>query len=190
MTLNDNAVVIPGRGTVLYATPGTAFTEDDLDELDLDAVTPVITAGYTWLGHTSSDNNVSLSKSGGEKTTKGSWWNKALRVSTTPIDWDVTVNSLQVDAATLALAFPGGSLNGTTGVFEVPDSVGTVDKAVVVYIQDGAQHMALWWPKLSLSLGDAPSIDPENFFEIQLAGRSLSVSGKRMGIIPPRPIPA
>lgn len=191
MPLNDNATVLPGRGTILlHNTPGTVFDEDMLDALDLDATTPALPSGWTWLGHTSRENNVALSKSGGEVTTKGSWWNAALRGSKTPTEWGVTVNSLQIDADTLALAFPGGALNATTGVFEIPETESLVDRAALIYIQDGTRHMGIWFSKLACSLGEPPSIDVENFLEIQIAGTALAVAGKRMGIIPPRPIPA
>lgn len=189
LTLNDDAVVLPGRGTALIAPPGTAFTAANLDSLRLDADPVVIPASWLWIGHTSSDNNVALSKSGGDKTTKGSWWSKALRTTIADIDWDVVINALQVQTEILELAFPGGALNSTSGVFEIPDTISTVEKALLVYIQDGSQHMGLYWPKVSISVGDAPSIDPENFFEIQLSGRAMSYAGKRWGIIPPRPIP-
>lgn len=183
MPLNDNAVIIPGRGTVFHGEPGLA--PPDLDTLD--PLDPATYTGWTWLGHTSRENAVSLSKSGGEKTTKGTWWNTALRATTSAIEWDLTVNALQVDAGTLALAFPGGAVDpDRDGMFVVGDNVGSVEKAVFVYMIDATAHAGLWWPKVDLGLGEAPTIDPENFFEIQLAGKSLSMDGERMGILPPR----
>jgi len=184
MPLNDNAVIIPGRGTVFYGPPSTQ--PPNLDTLDPAAEATY--TGWTWLGHTSRDNQVGLSKSGGEKTTKGTWWNTALRATTSPTEWDVTVNALQVDIDTLGLAFPGGTVDAN-GMFLVPDDPGSNERALFVWMIDSTAHMGLWWPKVDLGLGDAPSIDVENFFEIQLAGKSLSVDRTRMGIIPPRPLP-
>ena len=66
MGFNPNATTIPGRGTVLVAAPDTAAP-------DYETVDPAAPGGgWVALGHTSRDNNVSLSKGGGDSTQRGS----------------------------------------------------------------------------------------------------------------------
>ena len=64
MGFNANATTIPGKGTVLVAPPDTA-APTDYETLDPTGTLP---GGWEALGHTSRDNNVSLSKSGGDAT--------------------------------------------------------------------------------------------------------------------------
>ena len=87
MGFNANATTIPGKGTVLVAPPDTAAP--DYETLD---PTGTIPGGWEALGHTSRDNNVSLSKSGGDATQRGSWWDDALRSTYDPITWSVNVS--------------------------------------------------------------------------------------------------
>ena len=74
MGFNPNATTIPGKGTVLIAPPDTA-------PLDYETIDPtgILSGGWEALGHTSRENNVSLSKGGGDATQRGSWWDDALR---------------------------------------------------------------------------------------------------------------
>ena len=74
MGFNASSLVIPGKGTVLVAAPDTAPP----NYLTIDP-TGTVGGGWEALGHTSRDNNVSLSKSGGDASTVGSWWDEAVR---------------------------------------------------------------------------------------------------------------
>lgn len=163
MALNNDAVILPGKGTVLVAPVGTPL----FDVTAFDLATPTTYTGWDLIGHTSTDNAVALNRDGGDSTQRGSWWTPALRTSFDPSVWSMTVNSLQVDTTTLSLAFGGGT--ATAGKYAFPSSTTPVDKAVVVLAIDTTGTLGWHMVKGSCVCGDPPSFDPTAFFEIQLS---------------------
>lgn len=174
MAMDDGATIIPGRGTIFIGPVGTTPPAYKT----VDPNTPSTFAGWDCVGHTSRENNVSLSKDGGDATTKGSWWSEALRVTRESVDWGLTFNSLQVDRFTMGLAFGGGVVQA--GGYIVPDAVVSVEKALFVLMVDGANRMGIELYRADMTLGDAPEIATDDFFEIQIAATALSSQGKRM----------
>lgn len=177
MGFNSGATTIPGKGTVLVADPDT---EVAFDYLTLDP-TGVLTGGWEALGHTSRENNVTLSKEGGDVTTVGSWWEEILRSQRAGTNWTVTVNSIQIDAMTLGLAFGGGTLDTVEGTYDVGDII-PQDKALFILIVDnGGNRLGLYIPNTSTSIGDAPEFAIDAFFEIQLSGtiQASPTTGKK-----------
>lgn len=174
MAMDDTATIIPGRGTVFIAPLGT--TPPNYKTVNPDVSTTF--AGWDCVGHTSRDNTVSLSKDGGDVTTKGSWWSEALRTTRESVDWSLTFNSLQVDRFTMGLAFGGGVVED--GGYIVPDAVVSQERALFVLMVDGASRMGILLYRADMTLGDAPEIAVDDFFEIQIAATSLSSQGKRM----------
>jgi hypothetical protein len=73
------------------------------------------------------------------------------------------------------VAFPAGRII-TDGGYATPSDGGTVAKAWWVYMKSGSKSMSLYFPNVSTALGDAPEIDAENFFEIQLLGNLLGAT--------------
>lgn len=169
MALNAAQTILPGRGLVFYGAPNLAPP----NKATINPATPSTYTGWTCMGHTSRDNAVALTKEGGETTVRGSWWDDALRSTTSPVVLGSTINSLQVDKETLDVAFPGGRVIG--GGYAV-GSVGTIEKAVYILMVDGSSRAGIYAPRQALTLGDAPSIDVENFFEIQIGGPWLSAT--------------
>src|SRR5690242_9840379 len=101
MALDANALILPGRGTVFVAPVDTAPPTNT----QLATISPTAPpTGFECLGHTSRDNTVSYNKDGGDVTQLGTWWDDAVSSTQDPINWSLTVNSLQVDALTLGLA--------------------------------------------------------------------------------------
>lgn len=171
MGFNKAATTIPGKGTVLVADPNTAPPTNYLT-LDPTDPTSMSTLAADWeaMGHTSRDNNVALSKDGGEVTTVGSWWEEVLRSNRGATNWTITVNSIQIDATTLGMAFGGGTLDTVEGFYDVGDIVAQ-DKALFVLIVDnGGNRLGLYIPNTSVSIGDAPEFSIDAFTEIQLSG--------------------
>lgn len=171
MGLNAGSVIIPGKGTVFVGPPNAA----PLDKAALDPATPSTYLGWECLGHTSRDNAVSLSKEGGDATNLGSWWDPNLVSNRDAVSWGFTVNSLQVDSTTLLLAFPNGRIT-TGGLFVVPSDGGAVERSIYILCIDGSKRMGIHSPRSSISLGEAPSIATDSFFEIQLSGSMLSAT--------------
>lgn len=171
MGFNKGATTIPGKGTVLVADPDTA---PPTDYLTLDPTKPadMLAKAPDWeaMGHTSRDNNVQLSKDGGDVASVGSWWEEVLRSNRSPINWTVTVNSIQIDRTTLGLAFGGGTLDTTEGFYDVGDII-PQDKALFILVVDnGGNRLGLYIPNTSVSIGDAPEFSIDAFLEIQLSG--------------------
>lgn len=169
MGFNANATTIPGKGTVLVAPPDTAAP--DYETVD---PTGTLSGGWVALGHTSRDNNVSLSKGGGDATQRGSWWDDALRSTYDPITWSVNVNSIQIDGTTLGLAFGGGTQDGTAGSYDVAGSITPQKKALFILIVDGPTRMGIYIPNTTITIGDAPQIAVDAFFEITLTAQMLN----------------
>ena len=176
MGFNANATTIPGKGTVLVAPPDTAAP--DYETVD---PTGTLSGGWETLGHTSRDNNVSLSKGGGDATQRGSWWDDALRATYDPITWSVNVNSIQIDRLTLSLAFGDGTHDGAVGSYDVGGSITAQKKALFILIVDGSSRMGIYIPNVTVTIGDAPQIAVDSFFEITLSAQMLNspTTGKR-----------
>jgi len=181
MGFNANATTIPGKGTVLVAPPDTAAPDYET----IDPLSP--TGGWVALGHTSRDNNVSLSKGGGDATQRGSWWDDALRSTYDPITWSVNVNSIQIDGTTLGLAFGGGTQDGTAGTYDVAGTITPQKKALFILIVDGSTRMGIYIPNTTITIGDAPQIAVDAFFEITLTAQMLNseTTGKRFRFMHP-----
>lgn len=159
-------VMIPGRGAIFTADPGT-------EAPDYLTLSPTASGpDWTCLGHTSKENAVALGKSGGEATSFGSWWADALAVIYDAVSWDISVGALQIDKGVLDLAF-SGSID-TDGGYIVPAAVNAVDKAVFVLAMQGTKRMGLYLPRVSITLGDAPTFDPSKLFEVPLKGTVLA----------------
>lgn len=186
MAFKSTATTIPGKGTVLVAAPDTApptdyTTLDPTNQAAMSAPTTGTAIGWEALGHTSRENNVSLSKDGGDVTAVGSWWDEVLRSNRAATNWTVTVNSIQIDSTTLGLAFGGGTLNTTVGYYDVGDIV-PQDKALFILIVDSNNtRMALYIPNTSVSIGDAPELTIDSFLEIQLSATisNSATTGKK-----------
>lgn len=170
MGLSSDSTIIPGRGTVFLAGPNAV----PFNYLTVDPADPTTYPGWECMGHTSASNTVALTTSGGGSTIKPSWWDPNFGVENADVSWGITVNSLQVDYLTLSTAFPNGRV--ANGGYVAPSSIGSVEKAVFVLMLQGAKRMGIYEPRVSLTLGSAPSISLTDFFEIQLSGTLLSAT--------------
>lgn len=180
MSFNSGATTIPGKGTVLVADPDTEVQFDYLT-IDPTADLTTIAAGWEALGHTSRENNVALSKEGGDVTTNGSWWEEILRSVRAGTSWTVTVNSIQIDAQTLGLAFGGGTLDTVKGTYDVGEIVPQNKALFILIVDNGGNRMGLYIPNTSVSIGDAPEFAIDAYFEIQLSASIMAseTTGKK-----------
>lgn len=187
MGFNPNATIIPGKGTVLVADPDKA---PPIDYMTLNPADPTSFAtaapGWEALGHTSRENMVAMSKEGGEATQSGSWWDEALVSNYAATNWSIVVNSLQVDALTLGLAFGGGTLDTAKGSYAVKDIKPTA-KALFILMVGGNSRMGIYIPNTTVSIGDAPELAIDAFFEISLSAAILNskTSGNRFQFFHP-----
>lgn len=179
--------IIPGQGWVFYGNVDAEVPLiETFDETQVDDIFP----NWTWLGSTSKDNTVSLSKDGGDTESKDTWDTPNARVIKQPEQWGMTINSVSVEKKVLELAFPGGTYDDAKKMYSVPAKSRTVSKAVLVVMRDDVNGLAgFYFPNGAMSLGDAPEVDAENFFEIQLSvdGQASPTSKSPFSILEPRP---
>ncbi|WP_382307281.1 hypothetical protein [Herbiconiux sp. UC225_62] len=150
MALDGDAVFLPGRGLPFLAAVDTAPPA-------YKTMTPAAPGtGWEAAGHTSRENNVSLSKNGGEATTTGSWWTPALRTTYSDTTYTGTIASLQMDKLTLDLAF-NGAIDTDDG-YIVPSTLTPVEKALFILCLDGIDRMGVYFPRVSIGIGDAPHL--------------------------------
>lgn len=187
MPLNAGTTIIPGHGNVLTAP---------VDTKPIDIASFVIGddktyTGWDSLGHTSRENSVALEKDGGDAEQKGSWEDEGLDAVYESTAWSMTVNALQMDQATFELAFPGGVWDAETQSYDV-GAIGTVERAVLVIFAQGNKRAGFYMPRGQITLGDAPELDVEEFFELQLRIQMLSsqTTNKRLRWFATRPYKA
>jgi len=186
MPFNKAATIIPGKGTVLYANPDTAVPSNWATIDPTNASQMAASGGWNALGHTSRENTVGLSKDGGEATTLGSWWDAALDTQRGDTSWGILVNSLQVDATTMSLAFGGGVLDAVNGTYDVGDIV-PVNVALLIIVQGATTRMCIYIPNTNMQIGDAPELPIDAFFEIQLSAaiQNSPTTGKKFRFLHP-----
>jgi hypothetical protein len=159
------SIFIPGQGAVGTQPPNhLTITPDNLATEAPD---------WTWIGDTSTENNVSLSKEGGEVTRMHGWWKRNRHAEQSPTEWALSVNAIEIIKTSLDLAF-NGRVDATDGAYVIPTKSQPVEKAVFLLILFGTERMGIYLGKTSISLGDAPEFDPEAFLELPLSAAILS----------------
>ena len=163
MSVDASKLVIPGRGTVFTATKNTLPPTNPLTAFTL-TNEPI---GWKNLGHTSKANTIAFTKEGGEKESIDTFLASAVRTTISDVSWGVTVPALQFDEETLRLAF-NGDFDPDTGGYIVA-SAAPVEVAMFLLFHDTTGKLGFWLPNTVVSLGDAPTVDTTQFFELPLA---------------------
>src|SRR5690606_10624753 len=159
MALDDNAVMVPGRGYFYIAPTNTA------------APSGSPTTPWVNVGHTSRDEPLTISREGGDRETLGSWQNEALRERIEPTTYQIAFRLLQYDELAHRLYYGGGQVNATTGRFEVPKTPVPQEHALYVEIIDGTNVWNRYFPKVSILGSDDEEHDVE-----QLSGMPVSAT--------------
>lgn len=171
MSANAAALFIPGFATVFHADPLTPMPAGGLSDFSLTGTAP---AGWENLGHTSRENVVNFGKSGGEPTALSTMLATAVRTIYSDEAWTLNVPALQYDEDVLDLAFNGQF--DTDGGYIVPGANNGVERALVLFLQDGTGKLGFWIPSNSLKLSGVPDISqPGRFSEIVLAASMQTV---------------
>lgn len=164
MGANKSAMIVPGKGTLFIADRTATFPTDPLAAFSLTGTPPT---GWTNIGHTSKSNTASFSRDGGDKTVLDSWLQDAVEVIYAATNWGLTINSLQTDEDNLDLAFDGSF--DADGGYIIPAASTGLEKQAFLLATDGTGKLGFWMENINATIGDAPSIDTANFFEIPLA---------------------
>lgn len=170
MALSASTVIVPGRGTVLFAPPNTAA----LNIKSVDINEPSSFTGWD-IYHTSKENMVSLSKDGGEATTLDSWEQTGLEEFRSPTNVTISINKLQMEQSIFELTFGAApnSFDAATNRYIVKE-LGTTAKAVTIIMVGSDNRRGGWYfPHVKLGLGDMAELDAEQFVEINLSGTVL-----------------
>lgn len=169
MGANKSATIVPGHGTLFVADFDAELPDDPLEAFTLTGAEP---DGWTNVGHTSKGNQPAFAKEGGDATVLDTWLADNVDVVYAAEQWSLGVNALQVDQTGLDLGF--GGFFDTDGGYVVPASNPGLEKQTFLLATDGTGDLGFWMPNTSTKLGDAPSMDASNFFEIPLSSKILS----------------
>lgn len=164
MAANNKALIVPGNGTLFYAASSAALPATPLEAFNLTGAPPT---GWTNLGHTSKANTAAFSREGGEATAQHTWLMDNVRTIYSATSWGLSIPSLQFDADTLDLAF-NGDFDDTTGGYIVPGQSAPIETQLFLLMQDNVGKLGFWMPNTTVTLGEAPSVDPEAFMELPL----------------------
>lgn len=165
--LTKNSLIIPGHGTVLVSKGKVADPFDPKNFLIGDDTT-YPKNNWMHFGMTSKQNTVEFSKDGGDSSTADTWEFDAVDSTIDPIKWSLTIGALSMHKAMFELAFGGGKHDATLKGYAMGD-VEPVEKSLMVLFAHGGKRGGVYIRNAKLSVGDAPSVDVENFFEVQLS---------------------
>lgn len=149
MGINDSALLIPGRGNVLFgaadATPPTYVSI--VAYVTNFAIPP---AGFTTVGHTDPEDLPEWGSDGGDTEVKRTWEKFAVReVTTDPEVNYFVVKPLQFDNATMLL-WEGGGDATSSKMFGSPFAPApTIASSLIVYL-DGGEVVAEYVPRVSI----------------------------------------
>lgn len=182
MSLDDNAVLLPGTGFVFWNdTVGAeppASTPAAIAALDLFADTLGVAGAWKNLGHTSLESNVAIGKDGSEGDVKGTWQRPNLRKMPDKNIWSVLVPALQFTNLTLDLYFGEGDQSDPDVYWVLPDAP-VAEGALWVCLVDGPTRLPFLVPKVAAGADDAPEFDPENFTELPLKFTALDYASAK-----------
>jgi hypothetical protein len=176
MTINSNALIVPGHGTLFTADVNTPIPENPLEAFTLTGPPP---AGWENLGHTSKDTPPAFGREGGEATKLDTYLVDGVTTIYSAVDWALVFSSLQVDGDSLDLAFGGGF--DTDGGYIIPGGVTAIEKALVLLATDGTGALIFYMPNNSVALESAPALDAAGYFALPI---SASIQAADESVIP------
>lgn len=182
MALDDDGVVLPGRGYLLYnETPGapSPFTAATVGAADLEADT-IGSTGNIWqnFGHTSRENSVKLNRDAEEGEMKGTWQKPNLRKTADQVNWSFTLPSVQMSNHTFDMYFGEGDKT-EEDAYWVKSDAPVIEGALVLVLVDGAKRVPIYVPKVSYSGDDAPEFGVDDFVELSIKASVLDHTGAK-----------
>lgn len=169
--LDPKTLIIPGHGNVLVSTATVAEPFDVEKFVIGDSAT--YGTGWQSIGYTSKEDAVALNKDGGDATLVDTWEEDGTDATYEAIQWSFTVNSLSMSKSMYDLAFGGGAYDATLKGYGMGD-IEPVEKSVMIIFAHNGKRAGLYIRRAKLSVGDAPSIDTEKYFSVQIKGDVLA----------------
>ncbi|WP_269929103.1 hypothetical protein [Kocuria massiliensis] len=169
--LDPKSVVIPGHGNVLVSTGDTA-EPFDIGQFQIGDES---TYGEGWmsLGYTSKENTIEFDKDGGDATSVDAWEEDGLDTSYESTLWSFVVRALSMSKDVFELAFNGGAWDDELDGYAMGD-VTPIEKSVMIIFAHAGKRAGIYIRRAKLASGEAPSIDVEQFFEIEIKGDVLA----------------
>lgn len=158
-------LIIPGLGRIFAAPKNTKLPVDGIKAFTQNGAPP---ESWSLFGETSSENTLEFSIDGGDADVKRTWERLAARTIYADESWSIQGSAVEMSKAVLKRIY--GGWDGDNGGTVIPAKKKASDTALVVLATDDSAKMAWYIPNVSLSHGDAPSVDLENFFEAPFAG--------------------
>ena len=194
MPLNDTSVQLGAIAHFLLAPANTEPpTWAEIQAFDPSSSPAVGIDGWIDIGHTSIDNDVTPIYEGGESTVRGSRQRSNLREQTTPVVEGITLNLLQLDQESVFLFEGGGSVD-VEGVFIIPRSAQSVERALTTVYMDGVQRAGEYRSRVSARKNGGVERASANFLEFPT--RFTFLSGEQpdhwygAGFTVPEPAPS
>lgn len=179
MALDNTAVLKVGVGHFYTAPVGTA--------LPTDLRAP--SGPWTEVGHTSVQDILSATSTGGDTTTLQTLQNKSLRQTIAPRTEAFKMNLLQFDTPGLKLYYGSNAVVDGSGNLQVPSNPVPTEVAWLVVFYDGQTTAGIYAPKVSIFRADDLSIaDTESLAQLSLNVTPLNNGANDYAIVwlPPK----
>jgi hypothetical protein len=184
--LGNSKIQIAGKGHVYIGNVDTVAP--NLWGYTFGDGTTLESAGWTWLGDTSSENLIEVETDGGDTSTKRTWDRQGVRSTREDVTNKVTINAVNLGEDVMRVAFPGSTYDAEKGGWDV-ELDNSSERAVLIVIEDGLLVSGMLFRRVSLA-GNLPSLSLDNFSEVKISGTLLSPpSGKtRVQMLEPRTV--
>lgn len=169
----ESTPVIAGIGHIYVGAANVKPATGFLDSYKFDLGKETLT-GFKWIGDTSSETLPEFESDGGDSNAKRTWDRKDVRVTMEDKSYSVTFASVASTAESINAAFPGSKWLEDEKAWDI-NLGGSVEKSILIVIEDGEMVAAHLFPRVSLS-GSLPTLDLENFSEISISGAIMSPS--------------
>lgn len=174
--LDPSNIIVPGHGNVLVSTDKTAepFDPAGFNIFDSSSYGP----GWRSIGYTSKDDTIEFDKDGGDATSLDTWEEDGVDTAYESVLWSFVVRALSMNRETFELAFGGGAWDETLKGYGVGD-VSPTEKSVMIIFAHGGKRAGVYIRRCKLQAGDAPEVDAEQFFEIEIKGDVLASDSEK-----------
>lgn len=173
--LGNSKIQIAGRGHVYYGVNDT--DAPNLDGFTFGDGTTLESAGWTWLGDTSSENLIEFDSDGGDTSTKRTWDRQGVRSTREDVTNKVTINAVNLGEDVMKVAFPGSTYDPVKRAWDIELDASS-ERAILVVVEDGQLVSGYLFRRVSLA-GAMPSLSLDNFTEVKISGTLLSPSSGR-----------
>lgn len=164
--INDAATLVPAVGHYWYNPTVSAARPTDPSAPG---------SGWVDLGHTALASPFGIKSTGGAQTVLGTWQNPALRTSNAPRVESIDFELQQWTNTELALYY-GSNGDVVGGRYRVPANPVPTTGALFVFVEDGEDQVAFYWPSVSIYRASDIAFDAAKLAGLPVAATILGVS--------------